>query len=131
MQVPKYIDLISADGSGSTKLAIFSRLSDLFFNYDLLEQLFGFGVEKGNFAYSYYDGSYAHALIPMLLGELGLVGLLSYLIFWLFWGVKSPKVFFTVFIPFFILGLSYLPPLNETYFLVAGISMALTRKDDF
>lgn len=117
---------IAFDGSGGTKLLIFSRITDLYFANSLSEQLFGFGIELGNFAYSYLEGSYAHALIPMLLGEVGLIGLFAYLAFWLWWILRINTFVIIVFVPFFILGISYLPPFNETYFFVGGIAASQT-----
>ncbi|MGY9288732.1 hypothetical protein [Citrobacter braakii] len=118
------------DGSGETKLLIFSRMTELYFANSLSEQLFGFGIELGNFAYSYLEGSYAHALIPMLLGEVGLIGLFAYLAFWLWWALRINTLVIIVFVPFFILGISYLPPFNETYFFVGGIAASqLIRRE--
>lgn len=123
--VPSAIDIIGSDGSGSTKLIIYSTILDKMENIPVLDILFGIGIEHGNYLYSYRDGMYSHAFIPMLLGEVGILGTVCYLIFILYLWISDKNSIMLTFLPVFILGLSYITPFYETIFFVLGINVAI------
>ncbi len=115
----------SYDGSGSTKIEIITRTFEIAKTLNARELLFGFGIEKGNWIYSYRDGAYAHLLFPMILGNFGLFGILIYITFFTFTSYFS-KAYNTLFnLAIFVIGLSYLPPFLESLFLVNGVLLGL------
>lgn len=67
------------DGSFYTKIGIWTSLLDVVDVVDLHYLLFGFGMIDGGYIYSYEENKYAHALIPLLLGEVGILGVFLYL----------------------------------------------------
>jgi len=116
-----------SDYSFRTRVEIFSKLPELFFSYDVLPQLFGFGVQDGARAYSFESGRHAHALFPMLLGQLGIIGSVIYglLCAGVLWTGKFKS--FILLLAVFMMGLSYFIPLYETFFFAAGLIAALGK----
>ena len=78
-----YIDLFTtvSDKSFQSKFDILSSLSKIK-DTPILTVLFGNGT-KGYTLYSYEVGKYAHLLISILLGVLGVFGTIMYFITWL------------------------------------------------
>lgn len=119
--IPLILDAISSDGSGQTKIEIFSALPNIITTYSSLDILFGFGFDYGSYAYSYEVGKYSHLLITMLLGQVGLIGALIYFIYFILLRISSSKDLSLVIIPLFIVGLSYLSPFLENIFIATSI----------
>jgi hypothetical protein len=127
-----YISLISGsiygDGSGLSKIGIYTSLYENFPKQNFRTILFGEGINQGNYTYSYEYGKYSHALIPMLLGQFGFVGSLIYfLYFYLHYLLFSSRILY-IFIPMFIAGLSYLHPFLESVFIASAIVIGLEVK---
>ncbi|PSU50936.1 hypothetical protein C9J12_02925 [Photobacterium frigidiphilum] len=110
-------DFFKNDSSFLTKIAIFQSL-DLITQVSIFDFLFGFGLEKGPFIYSPNDAAYAHALIPLLLGQIGLVGLLIYFLSWvgmiLYFGFPMLVAFITL----NFCGISLADPWEVIYFFI-------------
>ena len=121
------IELVSSDGSGVSKILIFESVIKNFYKISSFEFLFGYGINQGNYIYSFYEGEYSHLLLTMLLGQVGLIGLIAYMFFFLMMILKSNNEVTIVFIPFFIVGLSYLHPFLESVFFSTGFVYGLSR----
>ncbi|WP_417880914.1 O-antigen polymerase [Vibrio sp.] len=115
------LSLIESDGSGATKLHIFEQIYNKF-GMNLYNDIFGYGYSVGATYYGFSDGKYAHAAIPLLLGQTGLIGLLSYIFMVLFPLLKN-KMYFFGFIGIFIVSFSYLEVYYETLFVFLGLSL--------
>lgn len=100
--------IVLHDASFITKIKIFDDLSTVF-NKSITVALFGFGPGVGGFEYSYEVGLYAHTLLAILLGEVGIIGIIIYLSIYLFIVLKN-KYNIVFMIPLFTLGLSYYEP---------------------
>ncbi|ENN9980421.1 hypothetical protein ACAS46_002072 [Vibrio vulnificus] len=120
-------DFVKDDASFITKVAIFKSLyvaGDVTF----LELLFGFGLDKGPFIYSPNDDAYAHALVPLLLGQVGILGCAIYFITWF---CLISRYGFPMFLTFFVLnlcGLSLADPWEVTYFYISIFSSVIFRR---
>lgn len=111
---------LTEDGSLNTKIGIFSSLNTIS-EHGLISILFGYGVEAGGTIYSYKEGAYAHALIPLLLGQFGLIGLTAYFSFLIYLCFKIGFYGWLLFFAIFVSGLSLADPwqvLNYFSFLV-------------
>ncbi|WP_147281570.1 hypothetical protein [Vibrio owensii] len=121
-----------SDGSLLTKFEIFSHLEKIS-NYTLAEQLFGFGIDKGNYVYSPGSDYYAHALIPLLLGHVGLVGIILYIsVLIYFFNFGGGKLVLLFFVPFFIMGFSLASPWEPApfvFFLIASVYIHSINKE--
>lgn len=128
LSVPMIISMVNFDGSGSTKVGIYVRFWDLFWLQDILPALVGHGINEGNYVYSYEEGKYSHALIPMVTGQFGLFGLVLYFFFFLYsaWITKGHSLY--AFIPAFVAGLSYLHPFLETLFVANAFIVGIYLK---
>jgi hypothetical protein len=110
------------DGSFDTKVRIFYSLATIS-DHDVKNILFGFGVEEGGAVYSYKEGAYAHALIPLLLGQFGLIGLIIYFYVLISMAKQGGFYGWLLFTALFISGLSLADPwqiLNFYSFLMIG-----------
>lgn len=113
-------NLLIQDGSFITKISIFNSLSTIF-EHDLNHIFFGYGLDVGGTIYSYQKDSYAHALIPVLLGQFGLLGLCIYFSFVIYMSFKIGFFGWLLFIAIFVSGLSLTDPwqiLNYFSFLI-------------
>lgn len=121
-----------SDGSLLTKFEIFSHLEKIS-NYTLEEQLFGFGIDKGNYVYSPGKDYYAHALIPLLLGHVGLVGIILYMsVLIYFFKLGGGKLVLLFFFPFFTMGFSLASPWEPApfvFFLIASVYIHSINKE--
>ncbi|MFM4956267.1 hypothetical protein ACEUCD_11380 [Aeromonas veronii] len=122
---------ILEDGSLITKFEIFSHLNKVF-DYPIESVLFGFGIDKGNYIYSPGSDYYAHALIPLLLGHVGIIGVVIYLLVMFYsafiYGFRIGMIFF---IPFLIMGLSLASPWEPAPFvfmLISGLYFESVKK---
>lgn len=119
------IVLVESDDSGLTKLNILKSIIDISPGLDFKGFMLGYGINEGNYVYSYQEGAYSHLLLPMVLGQFGLVGILFYFLFFSFVYYVSKGYVFVFFIAVFVVGLSYLHPFLETVFLVNGVLIGL------
>ena len=117
--------LIQEDLSGSTKLEIYRIFLDKFFMQDIRGGLFGYGINLGNYVYSYKEGLYSHALIPMITGYFGFIGVILYFCFFIYFAIITKGHSLFAFLTAFIIGLSYLHPFLETFFLAHGFIVGL------
>lgn len=116
------------DGSGISKIGIYSSLYENFPKQNFRTLFFGEGINQGNYTYSYEYGKYSHALISMLLGQFGFVGsIIYYLYFYIHYMLFSSRILY-IFIPMFITGLSYLHPFLESVFIANAIVIGLEVK---
>lgn len=123
------LDTLLSDGSGLTKLEVVYNIPNLIDRIDVRGLLFGFGINEGDFVYSYEEGKYGHLLIALLLGEFGIFGMLLYgLYFYIFNKISNGSQFYLI-VTIILVGLSYLPPFFETIFLVSALSMGLSYKN--
>ncbi|KNC67741.1 hypothetical protein [Pseudoalteromonas ardens] len=125
---PFIYQVLTSDGSGSTKLGVLQSLPTLSAQYSIKELLFGFGINEGNYAYSYEEGKYSHLLITMLIGHFGLIGFACYFLFFLLYGMGLKSKGMCIFLVANVVGLSYLHPFLETIFLCNGIAIGLSYK---
>lgn len=114
-----YIQLVLSDGSLSTKIDSYLSLYNKVGDMSIIHLLFGAGVLDGSLLYGYDDGKFAHALIPMLMGQAGWLGVLIFMISLLYIFMRYHKTRFFIGL-LFIVGLSYLPPFLESNFIVLG-----------
>lgn len=116
---------VSSDGSGITKLNIIKQTIQIAPTLDFKGFLLGFGINEGNYVYSYERGAYSHLLFPMVLGQFGLAGLVSYTLFFTIFYFLTKGYYFIYLLAVFVVGLSYLHPFLESIFLVNGILLGL------
>ncbi|WP_352283713.1 hypothetical protein [Pseudoalteromonas sp. Q18-MNA-CIBAN-0097] len=110
-------EIVKNDPSFLTKIAIFNSL-ELITEVSYVELFFGFGLVEGPFIYSPNENAYAHALLPLLLGQVGIVGTFIYFFTWL---LMCKRFGFPVFLAFIILnlcGISLADPWEVIYFYV-------------
>ncbi|MCX9073018.1 hypothetical protein, partial [Citrobacter portucalensis] len=104
------------DESFVSKVIIFSSLEKIA-SIDLINLLFGSGFDIGGYVFSYKDGGYAHAFIPLVLGELGVVGLIAMCSVLLLIMVKLRRVSLYILAPYMICGFSLIYPYDSMYIL--------------
>lgn len=125
-----FSDNLKMDGSFNTKLGVFASLSTLL-DHDVLNVLFGYGVDAGGTVYSYKEDAYAHALIPLLLGQFGLIGLFLYLSVLAYLSYKAGFFGWLLFLVIMLSGLSLADPwqiLNYFVFLIIGHARRLDTR---
>lgn len=120
---------VLSDGSFMTKVEIFSSLGSVF-SSDLSHVLFGFGVEEGSYVYSYKEGAYAHALIPLAIGQIGLIGLALYVSVTLYLSARAGFYGWMVFLIFFISGFSLVDLFQVLNFFVLLLFSAYLRAEE-
>lgn len=128
LSLPFIFETVLLDGSGVTKITVFNLVPKIFLN-DLsnLQRLFGEGINEGSLIYGYEDGKFSHALIPMILGQVGLVGLIGYMLFFFFGMLYSARSSLIFFFALFLVGLSYVHPFYEYIFLTFGIILGISK----
>jgi hypothetical protein len=118
--------IINNDASFSTKTKTIERLV-MFFDKPLNNQLFGFGITDGLYAYSYKDGKYAHLHIALILGQFGLFGLFLYItLFSVFFIQSNGKNFFLI-IGLLVSGFS-LAYLDASFYYVFAVITVLSQR---
>lgn len=100
---------IQSDDSFQGKLVIFSKIVDTALNVPVLQLLLGLGFRDGSYVYSYEEGMFAHAMIPLLLGQVGVIGLFLYISLVVETAVNN-KNGFLVWILCFVVGFSLINP---------------------
>ncbi|MEY0590092.1 O-antigen polymerase [Providencia manganoxydans] len=104
------------DGSFDTKVQIMLSLYNKFDEIPAVQLLFGAGPVVGGYIFSYKDGEYAHALLPLIMGELGILGILIILFFYAYIILKLKKWGVMFLIVTFIPGLSLIDPYQIFYY---------------
>lgn len=115
-----FFDLLLQDDSFETKLSIIRSINKVV-DQDLVHVLFGYGVDKGGTIYSYREDSYAHALIPLLLGQFGIVGVSIYFSALIYYSFKVGFFGWLLFFAIIFSGVSLADPwqvLNYFCFLI-------------
>jgi hypothetical protein len=123
-----FLELFLEDGSFLSKIEIFKSLKSIW-NNDLLNIFFGFGVVEGAYSYSYQEGAYAHALLPLILGQFGLIGLIIYVFILIRLAVVSGFYGLLLLISIFICGLSLADPLQIMVYFAFLIMASFIRHD--
>ena len=121
---PLLDSIATSDGSLQTKLFIWQSLIANFMKFDLFSQLFGFGLIEGKYVFSYEVGKTAHALIPQLVGDIGLIGSIIYLsiLALVFLRVKNGLLYF---VAIMLIGASLFDPWDPVFFAIMGIFSAV------
>lgn len=104
------------DGSLETKLKIMESLYSKFDSVTFTQFIFGAGPVVGGYVFSYKDGGYAHALIPLVVGEMGAVGMVMVLALYIYMIVKFRIWGWLFTIITFIPGLSLIDPYQVMYY---------------
>lgn len=130
LMLPSIAQIIGSDGSGATKFGVYQNFIENFGLYDARGTFFGYGINEGNYAYSYEQGKYSHAMLPMIAGHFGFIGLIIYFSFFGYLAVLSKGHTLYAFIPAFVAGLSYIHPFLETLFLATGFILALYLRNN-
>lgn len=112
-------------GSGATKIEIYDSLIVKFPRETLRSQLFGNGINLGNYIYGWGRDGYSHALIPMIIGQFGLLGMLLYFSLFVIGNILFNKLSIIALLVLFVAGLSYLHPFLESVFIVNGFLWGL------
>lgn len=127
--IPLIYGSLMSDGSGSTKIiayeVLFNKLTDG--SVHLMGVLFGVGINEGSLLYGYADGKFSHALLPMLIGQVGLLGSIFYFGFFGVLLLYSYKNVVYLVVAIFTAGLSYIHPFYEFIFAMAGILLAFSN----
>ncbi|MEH8248230.1 hypothetical protein ACET9N_09215 [Aeromonas veronii] len=104
------------DGSLETKLQIMESLYSKFDSVTFTQFIFGAGPVVGGYVFSYKDGGYAHALIPLVVGEMGIVGMVMVLVLYIYMIVKFRVWGWLFTIITFVPGLSLIDPYQVMYY---------------
>lgn len=112
--------IVRDDFSFQTKLKVWTNTFNNFSEQSVSDIMFGNGFANGKFIFSYAEGNSAHAMIPQLLGEIGLLGLLLYLAFLLLITYRI-QFGFLFFISILLLGFSLFDSWEPLYFGIIGI----------
>ena len=107
---------ILSDSSFQTKINIFENLFSRVDDIDLRTILFGGGYEKGGFLYSPNPAAYAHALIPLLLGQVGVIGCACYVATLAYVATRWHDARYWI-VAFVLTGFSLSDPFEPYYFL--------------
>jgi hypothetical protein len=117
---------IQNDYSFNTKMDVLNGLNKIY-DYELNNILFGFGFDKGLYAYSYREGAYGHLHIALLLGEYGIFGIILFIAFFLQMYIKTKGGVFFLILAFLISGFS-LMHFSPAFFWVFGVLAVLSEK---
>lgn len=103
------------DGSLDTKLGIFKVFFSKVMDAENLTFYWGDGFDIGGFLYSFEAGKYAHAMIPLIIGELGLIGFMLYsgLLFYAYVKIGYDSLY--IIVPMLVSGLSLIYPYDTMY----------------
>ena len=117
------------DFSLFSKFIAFSALLDPSSNTSLLGDYFGYGFDSGNFKFGASSSLSAHALVPSLLGRIGIIGASV----WFFASCvclsSFKRIEIYVILVFFILGLSLFDPFEPFFFFCCGLASAVNYYD--
>lgn len=104
------------DGSLETKFQIMDSLYSKFGSVTFTQYIFGAGPVVGGYVFSYKDGGYAHALIPLIVGEMGVIGMVMVLVLYIYIIMKFRLWGWLFAIITFIPGLSLIDPYQVMYY---------------
>ncbi|OCH05716.1 hypothetical protein [Aliivibrio fischeri] len=121
-----YNNFNSSDVSLNSKFEIFDSLSKVDI-YNIYIVLFGIGFEVGGYLYSFREGAYAHALVTLLLGEVGIFGLIMYIGFILYALNKYFNELVTIVPVMLLCGMSLIYPWDSIY--IYSISILIYKKN--
>ena len=77
--------------------------------------MFGQGFDVGGYLYSWKEGGYAHAMIPLIVGEVGIVGMFFYISIIIYSYVKVGFDSLYITLPMIIAGMSLIYPYDAMY----------------
>ena len=118
--------LLQEDASFRSKIVIFEGIKKIK-DFDIANQIFGFGFGKGEFIYSYRKGDYGHLHIALLLGEEGIIGIVMFLLFLILTLKNSKGGTARLVFSFLISGFS-LAFFDTSFYLCLGLITALNNK---
>ncbi|MEZ9590571.1 hypothetical protein AB4302_06295 [Vibrio breoganii] len=126
---PKIIDELQMDNSSNDRLLVFKDLYYSIGDDGLFKLLFGYGENIGKVHFTFQEGHYAHAFIPLVLGQSGLLCLLSFLFLFVIVSIDNERIFIFV-VTFNIIGLIFMPPYFEMVYVVLSglLSLEYTEK---
>lgn len=103
------------DGSLDTKLGIFKVFFSKVMDVENLTFYWGNGFDVGGYLYSFEAGKYAHAMMPLIIGELGLIGFMVYsgLLFYAYVKIGYESLY--IIVPMLVSGLSLIYPYDTMY----------------
>lgn len=111
-----YIDFLDFnDASFETKFGIFNAFFSKIFEVNLGTLMFGQGFDVGGYLYSWKEGGYAHAMIPLIVGEVGIVGMFFYISIIIYSYVKVGFDSLYITLPMIIAGMSLIYPYDAMY----------------
>lgn len=114
------------DISLSSKFEIFKSLA-LISTYEPLVVLFGIGFEVGGYLYSFREGAYAHALLTLLLGEVGVIGCIIYGLTFTYLISFNSREINGILLTMLICGMSLVYPWDSIYIYSIFILLFKTR----
>lgn len=107
---------IKTDDSFITKVNIALSVLDGEKQEGVIRFLFGYGFVGGGYIYSYEEGQFAHALIPLLLGQIGFLGSVIYIMFLLYLTWLAGWYGFLILVVLIIPGFSLADPWQISYY---------------
>lgn len=134
VSAPFFYSFVTTDGSGATKVQVYSVFLSKIISGDLslTRILIGDGMSQGALTYGYQEGKFSHALIPMLVGQIGIIGAIFWLLFVSFSLIKvNTYLIFSIFVCIFIPGLSYAHPFYEFFYVALGIASSTRTWKNF
>ncbi|QLK45121.1 hypothetical protein DR996_07230 [Vibrio owensii] len=115
------------DESFQTKIEILESITKIS-DQTLSVMLLGAGNVVGPYLYSYTEGGYAHLLLPIILGMIGVLGLFAYLYFWLLSLMKFRFYGVYIFLAFLMLGMSLADPWEPLYIFALCVSVVINKE---
>ncbi|MFM2606135.1 hypothetical protein AAFX30_00570 [Vibrio chagasii] len=122
--IPTIVDILSIDNSSNDRLLVFIDLFNRIGSDGYFKLLFGYGETIGKTFFTFREGHYAHAFIPLVLGQSGLVSFISFLFLAVLVSYKNEDVFYYLII-ISIIGLIFLPPYFEIVYYVLSILLSV------
>ncbi|WDO03527.1 hypothetical protein C3Y05_007965 [Aeromonas allosaccharophila] len=114
--ITRYIYLSDFDdASFETKVGIFNSFFSKIFEVDLGTLMFGQGFDVGGYLYSWKEGGYAHAMIPLVVGEVGVFGMFFYISILIFAYLKVGFDSLYITLPMIVAGMSLIYPYDTMY----------------
>lgn len=120
-------NILPNDISFNSKLLTFKSLLKIQ-NTPIINIFFGYGFIDGGYIYSFREGAYAHTLIPLLLGEVGIIGLFIYISFLIRLIYIYPRNIGLVILPIIICGFSLVYPWDAIYIYTLFLLLKLNDK---
>ena len=95
--------------------------------HDIIHILFGYGIDAGAKVYSYKEDAYAHALIPLLLGQFGILGTILFFFFFIYYSFKIGFFGWLLFFAIVFSGFSLADPWQVLNYFVLLIMAHIKR----